>query len=518
VNDPLPQTIDRFAGLNVLVVGDAMLDSYLEGTSGRLCPEAPVPVVNVTGRRDAPGGAANAAVNARALGAGVQFLALVGGDDEGCLLRKALAARDVSAEHLVVCPARRTQAKQRVVASGQILVRFDQGDGGPLEPDCERALIDRLKALWRRADAVLVSDYGYGVVSARLIETIARLQRRHPRVLVADGKRLGALREVGLTAAKPNYREALALLGLAAEAGDDRAARLTAHGPRVLAETGAGIAAVTLDVDGALVFERGRPPYRTYATPRPPGHAAGAGDTYVAALALAVAAGADTPAAAELAAAAAAVVVAQDGTAACTARELRDRVAGGGKVAADRASLAGCLAEERRRGRRIVFTNGCFDVLHRGHVIYLSRAKALGDLLVVGVNSDEGIRRLKGPTRPLNCLDDRLEVLAALSCVDHLVAFDEDTPHELIRALRPDVFVKGGDYTRDRLPEAALVEELGGVVRILPYLEERSTTGLIERIRATFTDKNAEAASAALDGRPDRPGRVARNGHGRAAP
>ena len=142
------------------------------------------------------------------------------------------------------------------------------------------------------------------------------------------------------------------------------------------------------------------------------------------------------------------------------------------------------LPPKRKRGRRVVLTNGCFDILHRGHVTYLSRAKALGDVLVVGVNTDAGIRRLKGPDRPINRLDDRLPVLAALSCVDYLVPFDEDTPHELIRAVRPDVFVKGGDYTRQTLPEASVVEELGGVVQLLPFLMDRSTSGIIERIRA----------------------------------
>lgn len=189
-------------------------------------------------------------------------------------------------------------------------------------------------------------------------------------------------------------------------------------------------------------------------------------------------------AAAELAAAAAAVVVGKDGTARCCARELRARVAGGQKVA-DREGAIVRLAEERKRGRRVVLTNGCFDILHRGHVTYLTRAKALGDLLVVGVNTDAGIRRLKGPERPINALDDRVQVLAALSCVDLVVPFDEDTPHDLIRAVRPNVFVKGGDYTRDRLPEAGLVEALGGEVRILSFVADRSTTGLIEKIRAT---------------------------------
>ena len=167
----------------------------------------------------------------------------------------------------------------------------------------------------------------------------------------------------------------------------------------------------------------------------------------------------------------------------CSARELREFLWAEGKYVADVGRLAGRLDFYRQQGRKVVFTNGCFDILHRGHITYLNRAKALGDVLIVGVNSDAGIQRLKGPDRPINTLEDRVQVLAALSCIDHLIGFEEDTPCNLIRALRPNVFVKGGDYTRERLPEAPLVEELGGVVHILPFVQDRSTTRIIERIQ-----------------------------------
>ncbi|MDQ3867874.1 MAG: D-glycero-beta-D-manno-heptose 1-phosphate adenylyltransferase, partial [Actinomycetota bacterium] len=177
------------------------------------------------------------------------------------------------------------------------------------------------------------------------------------------------------------------------------------------------------------------------------------------------------------------IVVRKPRTAVCTAAELRELLEGETKVVAEPSRLAGVLAAHRDRGRRIVFTNGCFDILHRGHITYLSRAKTLGDVLVVGLNSDASVARLKGPGRPVNTLDDRAHVLAALSCVDLVVPFAEDTPVELVRAVRPDVFVKGGDYTREMLPEAPVVEALGGAVHLLPYVEDRSTTGIIDRIR-----------------------------------
>ncbi len=480
----LPDIIDRFAGLRVLVIGDAILDSYSDGTADRLCREAPVPVVSVDSRVDAPGGAANTAANLKRLGAQVDFLSVVGIDYEAALLRQALATEGVNSEHVLSQADRRTLAKHRVLSGGHLLVRFDQGSTGNVDRRTEAALIERLSALFLASDAVIVSDYGYGILTPRVIRVLGQLQRRAPRVLVTDAKNLPAYRTVGVTAVKPNYQEALRLLG---ESGRgpirDRAEQILGAKGRIFDLTGAQIAAVTLDTEGAIILERGAPHYRTYAQPTSHSRAAGAGDTYLSALTLALAAGADTQAAAELAAAAAAVVVARDGTTVCTADELLAAVSTDFKPT-DVTHLTPLLDMYRQQGRRIVFTNGCFDILHSGHISYLSQAKALGDVLVVGINTDDSVRRLKGPTRPVNSVGDRIKVLSALSCVDHIVAFDEDTPIELIRAIRPHIFVKGGDYTRDRLPEADVVEQLGGVIKILPYVRERSTTRMIERIRA----------------------------------
>jgi D-beta-D-heptose 7-phosphate kinase/D-beta-D-heptose 1-phosphate adenosyltransferase len=477
----LAALVPRLAGLRLLVVGEAMLDAYLEGGSSRISAEAPVPVVAVGARRHGPGGAANAAANAAALGASVRFLSVTGDDRDGELLRDALAAYGVPPDDVLAEAGRETLAKSRVSAAGQMLVRFDTGSTGPLAARTEDALLERLDGALRDADAVLVSDYGYGVLSPRARARIAESQRRDPRVLVVDAKDLAAYRDAGVTAVKPNFEQAVALLG---PAGTGARAEVVAElGGRILDATGAAIAAVTLDREGAVVLERGSAPYRTFARRSPDSRAAGAGDTFAAALALALAAGADTPSAAELASAAAGVVVAKRGTSLCSAEELRAALAGGTKVVRDRARLDGLLARHREEGRTVVLTNGCFDLLHRGHVTYLSRAKTLGDVLVVGLNSDASVARLKGPERPLTPLDDRAHVLAALSGVDLVVPFEEDTPVELVRAVRPDVFVKGGDYTREMLPEARVVEELGGRVELLPYVEERSTTGLIERIR-----------------------------------
>jgi D-beta-D-heptose 7-phosphate kinase / D-beta-D-heptose 1-phosphate adenosyltransferase len=487
MNASLLDIVKTFPGMRVTVIGDAMLDCYLEGTTNRLCREAPVPVVTVGEQRLAPGGASNTALNVQTLGGQVNLLSVIGDDADGRLLCEALAERSVGGEYILAHPGRRTLAKRRVIASGHMLVRYDEGSTGPLDPETEQAVMDRLDELFPQSDALIISDYGYGVLSPRVIARIAELQSYYQRVIVADAKDLALYREVGITAVKPNYGEAVSLLGLARlEGACARAEQIAPFGERVLDLTGARMAAVTLDSEGALVFERGSLPYRTYAQPTPDSHAAGAGDTFVAALTLALLAGADRQEAAEIASAAATVVVRRDGTTTCSAAELGEYFSLGDKYASDLDRLVARLESERRGCRRVVFTNGCFDILHSGHIAYLNQAKALGDILVLGVNTDESVRRLKGPARPINSLDDRVKVLSALSSIDYIIAFDQDTPIELIRALRPDVFVKGGDYTRDTLPEAPVVEALGGAVQILPYIEDHSTTGMIARIREAY--------------------------------
>lgn len=488
MNATLFDITNRFADLKVVVIGEAMLDSYLDGFTDRVSREAPVPVVSVTDRKDAAGGAANTAVNIRALGGQVTFLSVVGADDDGLLLLQVLEENGVPTDHVIRHPFRRTLAKRRVAASGQMLVRFDQGDGSPVDATTEDALIERLDALFPACDALVISDYGYGILTPRIIERITQLQAWNPRVIVADAKNLQAYRHVGVTAVKPNYGEAVKLLNLPRlESACARAEQMTPYAEQVLDLTGSQIAAITLDSEGALICERGALPYRTYAKPEPDSKAAGAGDTFVSALALALAANTDTPNAAEIASAAARIVVARPGTTTCTAAELREVFLGGGdKVFTDPARLAERLEMEREGCRRIVFTNGVFDIIHRGHVTYLNQAKALGHVLIVGVNMDETVRKLKGPTRPINSLEDRIQVLAGISAVDFVIPFGEDTPAELLSVLKPDVFVKGGDYTRETLPEAQVVESYGGAVHILPYVENRSTTYMIQRIREVY--------------------------------
>jgi D-beta-D-heptose 7-phosphate kinase / D-beta-D-heptose 1-phosphate adenosyltransferase len=483
----LGKQISMFHNIKVLILGEAILDSYLIGHTERLCREAPVPIVDIQDRRDVPGGAAHAAVNVATLGGQSIFLTVLGEDAAGSTLLTALQERGVNTDHIIIDPRHQTLVKQRITSGEHIVVRCDQGSTELIPPDVEQQLLAQLEDLAAECDVILVSDYAYGIITPGIVEALTRLRQRFDGILAIDSKRLSLFQECRPTLIKPSYEQAVDLLHISASKNGMRAIQMAENQAELLRVTGAQIAAVTLDSDGALIFEKGRSAYRTYSQPADHANAVGAGDTYISAFTLALAAGATTRDAADLAACAGQVVVKEPGTTPCSWQALLDHLhqqhGENIKRIIDRQRLAEIVATHRQHQRRIVFTNGCFDILHAGHVKYLAQARELGDVLIVGVNSDASIARLKGSDRPINPLRDRIEVLAALESVDHLISFDEDTPMDLIKIVRPDIFVKGGDYNEDSLPEASLVKELGGRVEIMPYLLDRSTTRLIEAIR-----------------------------------
>jgi D-beta-D-heptose 7-phosphate kinase / D-beta-D-heptose 1-phosphate adenosyltransferase len=464
----------------VLVVGDAILDAWVSGECHRLCREAPAPVLNVTGQRFAPGGAANTAVNLAALGADVALVAVTGDDREGELLRRELDDAGVDTGAVVAVPGRATMTKRRLVAGGQLLARVDDGDsegvGEPAAHRLRRAIATGLD----RVDAVLVCDYGLGLPRSAVLAALAGHDRPFVAVDAHDPQRWAALRPDLVT---PNVAEVERLLGVPLPAGE-RLDFLLEREPELHRRTGARAVVVTMDRDGTVLLADGEPAHRTWAEPVPDKQTAGAGDTFVATTCLGRVVGLPMTAAVELGQAAADVVVRKGGTAVCDTALLAQRLGRFRTALLSADQVADRVAEHRLAGRRIVFTNGCFDLLHTGHIACLNQAKRFGDVLVVAVNSDRGVRRLKGDGRPVHPADDRAAVLAALSCVDHVTVFDTDDAGDLVRLLRPDVYVKGGDHAAESLPEAAAVRECGGEVRLTDHLPERSSTAVIDRIRA----------------------------------
>lgn len=484
MNDGYLATINRFSDLKALVIGDAMLDVYLDGAANRICREAPVPIVDIRDIKTMPGGAANTAVNLAQLGAKVHYLSVVGKDQEAALLKDALARHGLDTSLIMCDETRRTITKQRVAAGSQLLVRFDAGTTEVICGEYEDRIIEALAKNFHEVDAVVVSDYGYGILTDRVISVLGALQRKKENILIIDAKSLDKYSHVGATVAKPNYQELVTLLSITKPAAIGyRAEQIRCYGTKLLRKTGTKYVAATIDIEGALLFQHGKKPYRTFSKPVENTKAAGAGDTYVGALALALASGASIEDAGEIARSAAMVILQKSGTATCTQKELSHRFGSSTKYIHDWCELERQFGLYRKEGARTVFTNGCFDLLHSGHVTYLEQARKLGDVLVLALNSDDSIKRLKGNNRPINTLYERIRILSGLESVTLVTSFEEDTPARLLGRIKPDVYVKGGDYSIKNLPEAPVVLGYGGRVEIMPFVQERSTTNIITRIK-----------------------------------
>lgn len=469
----------------VVVIGDVILDGWVSGDAARMTREAPVPVVEVSERRFAAGGAANTAQNLAALGADVRLVGVVGVDDAADRLLSLLASGGVDVSWMVRHPSVVTAAKTRVVSGDQVIVRVDDLPGADYLPEVLDAVVTASAEAMGGVDRVvaeIVCDYGLGAVGPVVRDALtARVLR--PALSVVDAHDVSAWRGFAPDLVTPNASETGALLGIPLPGASDRAALVERHAADVLRLSGAEAAVVTLDRDGTLLVTADGVSHRTVAQPATERQASGAGDTFVAALTLARVAGLPLDVCASVGQAAADVVVRHEGTSVCSALELARGFDEAPEVLAPDA-LQSAVAGDRLAGRRIVFTNGCFDVLHRGHTTYLRQARALGDVLIVAVNSDASARRLKGLDRPINQANDRAAVLASLGFVDYVTVFDDDTPIALIEQLRPDVYAKGGDYSAEMLEETAAVRATGGEVRILDYVADHSTSNLVTRIRA----------------------------------
>lgn len=472
--------IPDFSNARVLVAGDVMLDRYWQGPTSRISPEAPVPVVRIQKDETRPGGAANVALNVASLGGQSTLIGVVGHDEAAALLSRALGERGIDLA-FIEARNRPTITKLRVLSRNQQLIRLDFEEqlsvAGAFDRD---AYLQRYTHALAHTDCVILSDYGKGTLddAARLIAAA----RAAAKPVLVDPKGNDWTPYRGATLITPNLSEFEAVVGRCADE-----ATIVAKGMKLIDELALEALLVTRSEQGMTLLTHGHAPLHLPTEAREVYDVTGAGDTVIATFAAALAAGQDFAHAARVSNLAAGIVVGKLGTATATVAELaramrRQHEDDSGVLGED--ELLTRVAEARKREQVIVMTNGCFDILHVGHVRYLEAARKLGDVLIVAVNDDASVKRLKGPSRPLNTVADRMRMLAALKCVDWVVPFTEDTPARIIEAVLPDLLVKGGDYTPEQIAGYDAVTANGGQVVVLEFHEGYSTTRLIERARA----------------------------------
>jgi len=469
----------------ILCVGDLMLDDFVYGEVARISPEAPAPVIAVKRNEVAIGGAGNVARNVASLGARCIFVGLVGADEAGRDVIARLQADPLIEPSLVVDPSRPTTRKVRFVSEhfSTHLLRADWEVSDPAGADLEGELIARALAALPRVGAVVLSDYAKGVLTPRVLSEIIAAANKAGTPVIVDPKAPDYAVYRGATVITPNRRE-LANATRRDAVGDAAISAAAAELARMVASEAV---VVTRSEEGMSLYVEGEAPVHVPAYAVNVRDVSGPGDTVVAVLAVMLALGANYEAAMRAANAAAAVVVGKPGTATVNVDELRHRLLPAAataledKIVFDRAVLDQRLAEWRRQRLRIGFTNGCFDLLHRGHVKLMAEARSACDRLVVGLNSDASVSRLKGPTRPIQDVASRADVLAALEAVDLVVVFEEDTPFELIKQVRPQVLVKGGDYSRKEVVGYDIVEAYGGEVLLIDLVPGQSTSGMVAR-------------------------------------
>ncbi len=468
-------SIPDFSGATVLVAGDVMLDRYLFGGTTRISPEAPVPVVHVRETDDRAGGAANVAVNLANLGIGTTLLGVVGQDDEAIALRTVLDQQNIDCRFEVV-EGWPTTTKTRVQSRGQQLIRLDREEQGAPGSDM---LTKFLQESLNSANAVVLSDYGKGALTHVTAMIEACRSASVPVLVDPKGADFGKYR--GATVLTPNQAEFESVAGVCAS--DDE---LVEGARKLISDLALDALLITRSEKGMLLVEKSDEPVFLSTRAREVFDVTGAGDTVIAVLAGALASGRNMAAAAALANFAAGLVVRKIGVASVTPSEMRaalHQLGQGGRGMVSEADLSAIVNEARLHNETIVMTNGCFDFLHAGHVAYLEEAKGLGDRLIVAVNDDDSVRRLKGADRPVNTLEDRMAVLAGLASVDWVVPFSEDTPARLIQLLLPNVLVKGGDYRPDDIAGAKEVLRNNGEVRVLAFRDGHSSSQIIEKLR-----------------------------------
>ena len=472
----------RIPTISCLVVGDLMLDEYLWGKTDRISPEAPVQVVDVVREEMRLGGAGNVANSLVALGARVEVCSVIGDDENGRVLVDMFTERSIGCGAIFRDAERRTSKKTRVVASHQQIVRIDRESRDGIRGETEERVCSWISANAGRFSAILLSDYGKGVLTERVIAAAVDAATPRGVPVLVDPKGTDYRRYRRATILTPNRREAEAASGIPIRNADS----LQTAAAAIMETAALDSLLITRSEEGMSLFSRSGAPIHIPTVAREVFDVSGAGDTVISTMAVGLAAGLGMEQAARLANIAAGIAVGKLGTSTVSPAEIVAAVSSAhsdsdSKIK-NRDVLKEVLAGEQARGRRVVFTNGCFDLLHAGHVKYLQGARNLGDLLVLGLNSDASVRRLKGERRPLIGEDERAHILAALNCIDYVVIFDEDTPLELIRELQPDILAKGADYTIDGVVGRDVVESYGGRVELVTFVDGKSTTNIIEKI------------------------------------
>jgi D-beta-D-heptose 7-phosphate kinase/D-beta-D-heptose 1-phosphate adenosyltransferase len=467
-----------FTKASVLVIGDVMLDRYWFGETARISPEAPVPVVKIKQTDERPGGAGNVALNIAALGAKVTLLGIAGNDDAARIVKDQLTAANIihDIQTLETIP---TIAKLRVISRHQQLIRLDFEEKFPaFNPE---KLIDSFKQHLAKTDLVILSDYNKGTLNCS--QELIRLAKQANVPVFVDPKGHDFRVYDGADVITPNLKEFETIMGPCESEHD-----ITAKAHTFLSSHDIEALLLTRGEHGMTLIQKNTEELHLPAHAREVFDVTGAGDTVIAVLGAAVAAGAPLTEAIEFANLAASLVVAKLGAACVSSAELQmalSKSANTTRGIVNEEQLLLAVAGARAQRKKIVFTNGCFDILHAGHVKYLQQAKQLGDFLIVAVNDDVSVKRLKGPSRPINNTDQRMAVLASLGVVDWVTAFADDTPERLLKQLQPDILVKGGDYTLNQVVGANIVQAYGGQIRVLSVVKDLSTSSIIDRVVKT---------------------------------
>jgi len=474
--------LPSLSAANVLVVGDLMLDRYWHGDTSRISPEAPVPVVKVGEIEERAGGAGNVALNIASLGANASLMGFTGEDEPCQALEKLLKPEGINCLFNKL-PNAATITKLRVLSRHQQLIRLDFEDG--FESEIAEDLLERFQTQLASVSAVVLSDYGKGTL--KQVQDFINRAREAGKIILVDPKGSDFKKYHGATLITPNMHEFEGVVGHCVDDED-----IVTKGQDLMTSLDLQALLITRSERGMTLLQKDLPAIHLPTRAKEVFDVTGAGDTVISVLAAALAAGESFADATVLSNLAAGIVVSKVGTATVSMDELRIEIRKQHQIqrgVVDEDALLQTINESKEHGETVVMTNGCFDILHAGHVAYLEQAKELGDRLIVAVNDDDSVKRLKGPERPVNTMEKRMRMLAALECVDWVVPFYEDTPTRQICKLAPDILVKGGDNDPDKIPGGDCVRESGGEVKVLTYIDGVSTTGIISTIRETETQK-----------------------------